>query len=472
MSVHGMQLSLAQLHQWLPGSRLVGDGHRWIQRVHTDSRSVQANDLFVALRGERFDGHDFLSSLPGAGVHDALAEHGLASAALSGVEVSDSLQALQTLSRCWRAQWAGPLIAVAGSNGKTTVTQMIAAILRAWQGELALATQGNFNNHIGVPLTLLRLRAQHRVAVLELGMNHPGEIAVLAACAQPTVALVNNAQREHQEFMQSVQAVAEENGSVIDALPEQGVAVFPRTDPHQHGWRQKAGARRVIDFGDGQSAVHLLNNTWTDEGWQWRMHTPLGAMEGRLALPGQHNLHNAQAAVAAALAVGAPLTSIEQGLSQFTPVAGRSQRHALHHQGRVIHLIDDSYNANPDSVQAAIDVLAQSAGPRLLVLGDMGEVGSQGPAFHAEAGAHAHAAGIEHVLTLGELARHTAQACPEATHMDSMTTLQNAVLSVLPNITTVLVKGSRFMHMERVVQTLLQLNQAQAPLYPQETPCC
>ena len=472
MSAASMNLSLSQLHQWLPGSRLVGDGHRLIGRVHTDSRSVQAHDLFVALRGERFDGHDFLSSLPRAGVQDAMAEHGLASAALSGVEVADSLQALQTLAQCWRAKWAGPLIAVTGSNGKTTVTQMIAAILRAWQGESALATEGNFNNHIGVPLTLLRLRDVHRVAVLELGMNHPGEIAVLASCAQPTVALVNNAQREHQEFMQSVQAVAEENGAVIDALPDQGVVVFPRTDPHQARWRQKAGARRILDFGDTQSAVHLLDSTWNHEGWQWRMHTPLGAMEGRLALPGQHNLHNAQAAVAASLAVGAPLASIAQGLSQFTPVAGRSQRHDLHHQGRVIQLIDDSYNANPDSVRAAIDVLAQSSGPRLLVLGDMGEVGLQGPSFHAEAGAHAHAAGIEQVLTLGELAKHTAQACPEAQHMDSMAALQNAVLATLPNITTVLVKGSRFMHMERVVQSLLSLNPTQAPMHPQETPCC
>ena len=232
----GMNLSLQQMHQWLPGSRLVGDASLHINRVHTDSRSVLADDLFVALQGERFDAHSFLAQLPGQGVKVAIAQHGLAEAGLSGLEVDDSLQALQTLAHAWRMQFELPLLAVTGSNGKTTVTQMLASILNAWCGDDALATQGNFNNHIGVPLTLLRLRAHHRIAVLELGMNHPGEIAELAACAAPTVALVNNAQREHQEFMHSVQAVAEENGAVIQALPATGVAVFPASDAHTAVW--------------------------------------------------------------------------------------------------------------------------------------------------------------------------------------------------------------------------------------------
>jgi len=198
-----MNLSLAQIQQWLPGSRMVGDPNLKVARVHTDSRTVLADDLFVALRGERFDAHDYLLHLPAAGVKAAIVHQGLAQAGLMGLEVADTKQALGQLAHAWRAQFKLPLIAVTGSNGKTTVTQMMASILHAWQGEAALATQGNFNNDIGLPLTLLRLRDTHRAAVVELGMNHPGEIAQLAAWAAPTVAAVNNAQREHQEFMQS-----------------------------------------------------------------------------------------------------------------------------------------------------------------------------------------------------------------------------------------------------------------------------
>ena len=211
-------MSLAEAAVLLPGAVLVGDGATVIDRVHSDTRSVTVGDLFVALKGERFDAHDFLTQAKAEGAVAAMAQHGLAEAGLPGLLVADTLAALQTLAGAWRARHALALIAVTGSNGKTTVTQMLAAILRAWQGDAALATAGNFNNHIGLPLTLLRLRPQHRAAVVELGMNHAGEIAQLAALAQPTVALVNNAQREHQEFMASVQAVAWENGAAISAL--------------------------------------------------------------------------------------------------------------------------------------------------------------------------------------------------------------------------------------------------------------
>jgi UDP-N-acetylmuramoyl-tripeptide--D-alanyl-D-alanine ligase len=212
-----MQLSLAQAQKWITGARLVGGPDALCARVHTDTRSLQPGDLFVALRGERFDAHDFLPQAQAAGARAAVAEQGLAAAGLVGLEVPNSLRALGELAAGWRQQFALPLLAVTGSNGKTTVTQMIASILRAWHPgpDQALATQGNFNNDIGLPLTLLRLRSSHRCAVVEMGMNHPGEIAQLAAIAQPTVALVNNAQREHQEFMHSVAAVAEENGSVL-----------------------------------------------------------------------------------------------------------------------------------------------------------------------------------------------------------------------------------------------------------------
>ena len=467
-----MNLSLQQIQRWLPGSRLVGDGSLEVIRVHTDSRSMQAQDLFVALQGERFDAHDFLAQLPGLGVQAAIATRGLAQAGLSGLEVDDILQALQTLAGAWRAQFDLTLIAVTGSNGKTTVTQMLASILHAWQGDDALATQGNFNNHIGVPLTLLRLRAHHRVAVLELGMNHPGEIAQLAACAAPTVALVNNAQREHQEFMHSVQAVAEENGAVIQALSAEGTAVFPATDEHHWLWRQFAGERRTIAFGNTEAPVYVRQAQWLGTHWELDLQTPSGGLQARLHLPGQHNVHNAMAAVAAALAAGAPLSAIAHGLRQFQPVTGRSQVSVLQHLGRNITLVDDSYNANPDSVRAAIDVLAQSAAPRLLVLGDMGEVGTQGAAFHAEAGEYAQQQHIEHVLTLGELSRHTTNACSSAVHCLSMDELQQRVNALLPTVCTVLVKGSRFMRMERVVHALQDTEQQAASLPRKEASCC
>ena len=464
-----MDLSLHDIHQWLPGSRLVGDAQLRISRVHTDSRSVLPNDLFVALQGERFDAHAFLTQLPAMGVKVAIAQQGLAQAGLSGVEVDDTLQALQTLAHAWRKQFALPLLAVTGSNGKTTVTQMLASILNTWCGVDALATQGNWNNHIGVPLTLLRLREHHRIAVLELGMNHPGEIAVLAACAAPTVALVNNAQREHQEFMHSVQAVAQENGAVIKALPATGVAVFPVTDANATVWREMAAQRQIMDFGDPSAKVQLLSAHWQSNHWQLSVRTPQEDLSLQLALPGQHNVHNALAAVATALAAGVPSVAISQGLASFMPVNGRSQVSVLQRQGRSITLIDDSYNANPDSVRAAIDVLSQSAAPRLLVLGDMGEVGQQGAAYHAEVGQYATQHRIEHVLTLGELSVHTAQACAHAQHCTDMQDLQSRVNALLPTVSTVLVKGSRFMRMERVVQALQHADQ---PTVSQEAACC
>jgi len=468
-----MNLSLGQMHQWLPGSRLVGDPGQIVARVHTDSRSVQPNDLFVALRGERFDAHDFLPQLTALGVQVAIAETGLAQAGLMGLEVKNSKRALGELAHAWRMQFTLPVIAVTGSNGKTTVTQMLASIMQAWQGAHALATKGNFNNEIGVPLTLLRLRSSHRVAVLELGMNHPGEIAQLATWAAPTVALVNNAQREHQEFMQSVQAVAEENGTVLKALPTDGVAVFPANDQHQAVWRQLAAPLKVMDFGSPHAAVHVLQATWAQTHWHLRMHTPVGELDITLNMAGQHNVHNAMAACACAVAVGVPLNVVAQGLAQFQAVSGRSSAIPMNWAGQAITLIDDSYNANPDSVRAAIDLLAHASGPRLLVLGDMGEVGDKGPQFHAEVGRYAQEQGIEKVFTMGELSIHTAQACKGAEHFQDVDSLLVQVKQVLPQTCTALVKGSRFMRMERVVQALQADQQNRAAQLPhQEATCC
>jgi UDP-N-acetylmuramoyl-tripeptide--D-alanyl-D-alanine ligase len=307
--------------------------------------------------------------------------------------------------------------------------------------------------------------------VLELGMNHPGEIAVLAAMAQPTVALVNNAQREHLEFMATVQAVAEENGSVLDALPADGVAIFPTNDAYSALWASKAQHCRALHFSpvaiaqdqdQAQAQTSALNPnqvyceqaTWSGDAWQVTAQTPSGQLSYALHIAGRHNVSNSLAAVASSCAAGVPLAAIAQGLSAFEPVKGRSRAVLVRHAGRLITLVDDTYNANPDSVRAALDVLADLPGPRLLVLGDMGEVGDQGPAFHAEAGALARSLGIEQVFTLGVLSRATSQSFGEGQHFDTPEALQAAVLTALPHCASVLVKGARFMQMERVVQAI------------------
>ncbi|RZK99529.1 MAG: bifunctional UDP-N-acetylmuramoyl-L-alanyl-D-glutamate--2,6-diaminopimelate ligase MurE/UDP-N-acetylmuramoyl-tripeptide--D-alanyl-D-alanine ligase MurF [Rubrivivax sp.] len=460
-------MTLGLAHQLLPGSTLSGDPATPLLRAHTDTRTLQQGDLFVALRGERFDAHDFLPQAREAGAVAALVQRGLDTSGLPGLTVSDTRAALGWLASGWRARFDIPLIGVTGSNGKTTVTQMIASILRAWvagQGQpgAALSTQGNYNNEIGVPLTLLRLReGQHRCAVVELGMNHPGEIAQLSAIAAPTVALVNNAQREHQEFMHTVEAVARENGAVLQALSRGGVAVFPADDEHAPIWRELASGCRVIDFATEGPAAVTGQATWQAQPsphWVIALRTPAGEATVNLAMAGAHNVRNALASAASALAAGAPLGAVVAGLEAFEPVKGRSQLHAFKQQGRDATLIDDSYNANPDSVRAAIDMLAGLPGPHWLVLGDMGEVGNQGPAFHEEVGRYARERGIGQFWTAGALCAHAAQAFgASARHFSSAADIVAALNTKtgVPEAASVLVKGSRFMKMEQVVATLL-----------------
>lgn len=459
-------MTMAQIGSWLAQAQPVNLGADQagvqIHRVHTDTRSIEPGDLFVALRGERFDANDFLAEAQRQGAVAAICQGDtaaakLAQAGLPGWVVPDAKRALAQLATTWRAQFSLPLIAVTGSNGKTTVTQMIASILRTWQGEASLATQGNLNNDIGVPLTILRLRAQHRVAVVELGMNHPGEIATLAAIAQPTVALVNNAQREHLEFMGSVASVAQENGSVINALPADGVAVFPLDDAYSALWSRTAGTRQQVRFATDAANHPNLSVTqavWADAAWQVSASTPAGTLTYRLHIAGEHNVKNSLAAAACALAAGVPLSAIAAGLQAFEPVKGRSRARLIQLDGRAITLIDDTYNANPDSVRAAIDVLAALPAPRLLVLGDMGEVGNQGPEFHREALQLALQKNIEKVLVTGSASAQAAMNFDDIEVHSEMTDLQTAVLSALPGITSVLVKGSRFMKMERVVDAI------------------
>ena len=454
-------MTLQQAGQWLDHAQLVGDAGVSFKRVHSDTRSIEPGDLFVALRGERFDANDFLPEAKARGAVAALcqgdARAQLQAAGLPGLLVADSKLALGALAQQWRAQFKLPVIAVTGSNGKTTVTQMIAAILRAYKPKAFLATQGNLNNDIGVPLTLLRLRSEHEIAVIELGMNHPGEIAALAAMTQPTVALVNNAQREHLEFMDTVEAVAMENGNVIAALPANGVAVFPADDAYSAIWAEAASARAQLQFclADGIDAdVRCSDARWSDAAWQVAAQTPVGPLRYALHIAGRHNVKNSLAALACALAAGVPLDAIAAGLAAFEPVKGRSRALALQLDGRALTLIDDSYNANPDSVRAAIEVLATLPAPRLLVLGDMGEVGDQGPQFHAEAGQLARSLGIETLFTLGQASDAAAISFGKGQHFADIDSMQAAVRSVLPQTGSVLVKGSRFMKMERVVAAI------------------
>jgi UDP-N-acetylmuramoyl-tripeptide--D-alanyl-D-alanine ligase len=443
--------SIEQIASTIDGARVTRDAY--FQGVSTDSRQLMPGSLFVALRGERFDAHDFLGQVVdkplAAVVVERLPEH----YPLPALVVPDTLAALGRIGNFWRRRFAIPVIGVTGSNGKTTVKEMISAILMAAFGaEGRLATQGNLNNEIGVPLTVTRLTDAHQAAVVELGMNHPGEIARLAAIAEPTVGLVNNAQREHQEFMHTVEAVARENGAVLQALPADGVAVFPGDDEYTALWRELAGDRKVMTFGLTDACD--VRTTYTTNGFGSELAVEAGGERFtlQLAAAGVHNVRNALAALACALAAGIPADAVVRGLEAFAPVSGRLQRKQAVSGATVI---DDTYNANPDSVRAAIDVLAQYPSPRILVLGDMGEVGTQGPEFHQEIGAYAASRGIDTVLATGDLARH--MAASGAQHYEQFDELLAALDQKLGSKSdaTVLVKGSRFMKMERVVQHLI-----------------
>ena len=391
-------LSAAELAAGIPGAVVRGDAAVRFTSVCSDSRQVRPGCLFVALRGERFDGHAFLAEAARGGASVALVERPV-DAAIAQVIVPNSRRALGLAAAAWRARFRLPLIAVTGSNGKTTVTQMLASVLgRAFGPARRLATRGNLNNDIGLPLMLFELAAGHKAAVLELGMNHPGEIAYLAQLAQPTVALVNNAQREHQEFLGSIEATARENGAAIAALPPEGVAVFPADDPCASIWRNLAGTRRIVDFARSADATVTAEYRLQADGAELEIATPVGLIRTRIAVAGLHNVHNALAASAAALAIDVPPGAIATGLAMFTAVGGRGMRSRTPGGAE---LIDDTYNANPDSVRAAIDLLAAAEPPRILILGDMGEVGSRSAEYHREVGAYAKSRGIDALLGTG-----------------------------------------------------------------------
>ncbi|SHN20655.1 UDP-N-acetylmuramoyl-tripeptide--D-alanyl-D-alanine ligase [Duganella sacchari] len=460
-----MRAAVAQILPSLTGARLVNAGAQLLDLVFsgvsTDSRSVTAGALFVALRGEVFDAHNFLNEVAGKGVAAVVVEEVPEGCTLPAIVVPDTLVALGQIANYWRKQFTMPVIGVTGSNGKTTVKEMISAILSAAYGdEGRLATRGNLNNEIGVPLTLFRMDAGQQAAVIEMGMNHPGEIGRLALIAGANIAMVNNAQREHQEFMHTVEAVARENGSVLSALPTDGVAVFPYGDEFTPVWEELSAGRRLLRFGttkDAEVSCTFRANDFGSEVFITICESEADPQQFfvRLQAAGEHNVRNALAAVACTYAAGVSLEKIKLGLDTFAPVSGRLQKKAAFN-GAVV--IDDTYNANPDSVRAAIDVLAKAAAPRVLVLGDMGEVGTQGREFHEEIGAYAQDKGIDAVLVTGELAAHIKGA--NIRHFENFGDLLSAVDAAVSPDATVLIKGSRFMKMERVVQHLIGSQQA------------
>jgi UDP-N-acetylmuramoyl-tripeptide--D-alanyl-D-alanine ligase len=453
-------MTLAELLECIPNATLRGDAAMRFTSVSTDTRTIQDGALFFALRGERFDAHDFAGEAVERGAVALVVEHPLA-VAVPQILVPDVRCALGEAAVGWRARFELPLIAVTGSNGKTTVTQMIGSILAAEFGsEHRLVTRGNLNNAIGVPLMLLELAPRHRAAVLELGMNHAGEIDYLARLVRPTVALVVNAQREHQEFLHSVEATAHENGATIPLLPQDGIAVLPADDGCIGIWRRLAQTRPILDFGLTAPAVLTARYRLEHSAYHVSIDSPRGPIELHLDLAGEHQVRNALAATAAAVALGVSPTSIRIGLEGFQPIFGRG---VVLRAANGTRLIDDTYNANPDSVRAAIDVLATYPSPRVLVLGDMGEVGTDGPAFHREIGGYAHTRGINTLLGLGSLCTESVAAFREAggdgRHFSSIDGLVELLRSLAGAEATVLVKGSRFMRMERVLHAL----QAQIP---------
>ena len=436
------------------------------ESVGTDSRALAPGQLFVALRGEHFDGHDFVDAAAHAGAAAAMVDAAWAAAhpdaALPLLIVDDTRLALGALAAAWRARFAVPVIGITGSNGKTTVKEMCAAILRAqarrdgFGDESVLATRGNLNNDIGMPLTLLELRDFHRAAVIEMGMNHPGEIAYLTGLAQPTVALVNNAQRAHLQGLGSVEEVAQEKGAIYGGLGSAGVALVNADDAHAGYWRELNAARRIVTFGIDHEADVRGRCTLRGLGSRLELDTPQGLIEFALQVPGLHNARNAVAAAAACLAAGVALESVADGLAEFAGTRGRLQRR----EGpRGALILDDSYNANPDSVRAGIDVLASMPGHTWLVLGDMGEVGETSAQVHDEIGGYAKSKGIDGLFALGDVSAIAAHNFGEGGHhFGSPEALVRALASRLDADSVVLVKGSRFMRMERVADALAAMH--------------
>jgi UDP-N-acetylmuramoyl-tripeptide--D-alanyl-D-alanine ligase len=450
--------SLCELAQ-ATGGTLTGADLRFTT-VSTDTRSLRAGDLFIALRGPHFDAHAFLAEAEARGASAVLVDQPVPDSGLPSVVVDDTRIALGRFASWWRGRFRLPVAGVTGSNGKTTVKEMLSCILSAW-GE-GVVTQANFNNEIGVPLTLLGLRERHRFGVIEMGARSPGDIAYLSGVVRPDVAVVTNAAPAHLEGFGDIAGVARAKGEIFAGLGEQGVAVVNEDDPRVGLWRVMADGRRVIGFGIRHPAdVSAQELTANDTpGCSFDLCMPDGRARVDLRIPGRHNVMNALAAAAVAHGMGATLEQIVRGLETMTGVARRLQ---VRRGAGGVRVIDDTYNANPGSVKAALEVLAVcgEGGEKMLVLGDMAELGNAAQALHEQIGRQARAIGVGRVYALGELARVAAGVFGAgAQHFASHEALIRAVQEDLRTLAvaggvTILVKGSRSMRMERVADALL-----------------
>jgi UDP-N-acetylmuramoyl-tripeptide--D-alanyl-D-alanine ligase len=458
----GGMMRLSELAQVL-GASMLGEDVTFAS-VGIDSRNIQAGQLFVAILGEHFDGNDF--------VHDSVQQGAVAALVskpvqgVSALLVEDTRLALGKMAAHWIQQFNLPVIALTGSNGKTTVKEMLASILVAHTGnaDWVLATQGNLNNDLGMPLTALRLRQQHRYAVLEMGMNHPGEIHYMSLLARPDVALVNNVGAAHIGLLGSLQAIADAKGEIFDGLKANGIAVINADDAFAPQWLKQTVAHQQMTFALHHDADVTAKFELQSGASQIQLHTPQGNIDVRLPIAGAHNVANALAATALALAVQVPLTAIAQGLQAYSGIAGRL-RYLAGING--VTLIDDSYNANPTSMRAAIDVLVQQPDQRWMVMGDMAELGDMAADMHADIGAYAKQQGVDRLFTLGALSAHASAAFGQgASHFHDIKDLLTALQSQVQAGDSILIKGSRSAKMERVTQAMQQHNQAEG-----ESPC-
>lgn len=448
-------MSLANAAQVVSGS-LIGTDARFVG-VSSDTRTLRREELFFALQGPNHDGHEFVVEAAQRGAAGAVLARTVQTS-LPCIKVRDTRLALGTLATYWRSQFNIPVLAVTGSNGKTTVKEMIAAIMT--QTARGCITLGNLNNDIGVPLTLLRLRADDRYAVVELGMNQRGEIAYLGHIARPTIAVITNAAAAHLAGVGTVEDVAREKGTLFAALDPEGTAVINADDPHAGLWRKLAGHRRCLTFALHERADVVADYETNRTGSSILIKTAQGDIDMRLPLPGVHNVSNALAATATTLAAGVDLARVKSGLEKLRAVAGRLELKAGAN-GAVI--IDDTYNANPASLAAGIAVLKDYPGETVLVLGDMAELGEAAPEIHRHAGKLAKDLGVRWLFGLGELSRLAVESFGKgAKHFPSRQALIEDLLERLDADTTVLVKGSRVMHLEKVVQAIVDPQPADA----------
>lgn len=414
--------------------------------VSTDTRKTAVGDLFVALQGPNFDGHDFVAAAAQSGAVGAIVSR-VIDTSLPFIVVDDTRLALGRLAAHWRGLFSIPVVAVTGSNGKTTVKNMIAAILA--ESGPGLVTEGNLNNDIGLPLTLLKLRDTNSHAVIEMGMNHAGEIEYLARLTRPGVALITNAGEAHLAGLGNIENVAHAKGEIFAGLAADGTAVINADDTFAALWRGLAAPRRCVTFGLQESADVRATYALDDTGSRVTLATPQGQTTFGLRLLGRHNVLNAAGAAAAAMAAGASLDHVRRGLEKLRPAPGRLELKCGRNDARVL---DDTYNANPASLQAAIGVLCEARGERVLALGDMGELGPSAPAIHAHMGELARQQGVNRLLAVGELSKAAVQAFGAgAQHFGSHEALAAALQQQLHGDVTVLVKGSRASRMERVV---------------------